>query len=101
MTWLFSFALVLAIILLIINGLRYIFAGGNPEAIAKAHKNFAWIAIGIVVVLLSVSILLMIANFLGVFTASFKAFILPGEAVYCEIIWWGRLISDVFRFFGM
>ena len=95
MTWSFSFALVLAIISLVYNGLRYIFSSGSSDELAKVHKNFTWTLIGVVVVLLATSILLMIANFLGVFTASFKIFLLPFEEIGCEITWWASLINSV------
>lgn len=95
MTWFFSFALVLAIIFLVYNGLRYVSSSGNPDELAKIHKNFWWTLIGVAVVLLATSILLMIANFLGVFTASFKIFLLPFEEISCEITWWASLINDV------
>lgn len=95
MTWFFSFALVLAIISLVYNGLRYITSSGNSDELAKINKNFWWTLIGVVVVLLATSILLMIANFLGVFTASFKIFLLPFEEIGCEITWWASLINSV------
>lgn len=100
MTWFFSIALVLAIILLIVNGLRYIFAGGSPEAINKAHKNFAWIGVGIVVILFSVSIILIVANFLGVFTTNIDLFLLPAKSITCDVVWWADLIQDVISIFG-
>ena len=94
MTWAFSFALVLAIISLVYNGLRYIFSSGDPGELAKVHKNFMWTLIGVVVVLLATSVLLMIANFLGVFTADFQEFLLPFEDG-CEITWWANLMNSV------
>lgn len=100
MTWLFSFALVIAIILLIINGLRYIFASGDPQTLSTVHKNLSWISVGIVIVLLSTSILIMIAMFLGVFTAGFEAIILPIYAVKCEVVWWASLLGNIFSRMG-
>lgn len=95
MTWFFSFALVLAIIFLVYNGLRYITSSGNPDELAKIHKNFWWTLIGVVIVLLATSILLMIANFLGAFTVNFKIYLLPFEEMECEITWWADLINSV------
>jgi hypothetical protein len=96
MTWFFSVSLVIAIIVLIINGLQYIFSSGDSGTIMKVHKNLSWVLVGVVVILLSASILIMIANFLGVFTASFEVIILPAEAVKCEVVWWADLIGAVF-----
>lgn len=96
MTWLFSVSLVIAIVVLIINGLQYIFSSGDSGTLMKVHKNLSWALVGVVVVLLSASILIMIANFLGVFTASFEAIILPVEAVKCDVVWWADLIGAVF-----
>lgn len=100
MSWFFSFALVIAIILLIVNGLRYIFASGNPDAIVQAHKNLAWIAVGIAVILLSISILLIIASFLGVVTTGFEELILPRGAESCDVIWWWEIISRALDVMG-
>ncbi|OWK27429.1 MAG: hypothetical protein US76_04340 [Parcubacteria group bacterium GW2011_GWA2_38_13b] len=96
MTWLFSFALILAVTSLVINGLRYIFSSGDPQVLLSVHKNLSWIAIGIVIILLSTSILIMIAMFLGVFTAAFETLILPIYMVKCEIVWWAGLIGKLF-----
>lgn len=100
MTWIFSIALVMAIVVLIINGLRYVLSTGDSGAISKVHKNLSWALVGIVVILLSASILIMIANFLGVFTASFEAIILPAEVIYCDVVWWADLIGGVFDWLG-
>lgn len=100
MTWFFSFALVIAIIFLIINGLRYIFSSGDPQTLSTVHKNLSWISVGIVVVLLSTSVLIMIAMFLGVFTAGFEALILPIYAIKCEVVWWAEMIGEIFEILG-
>ncbi len=99
MTWLFSFALVLAIMFIIINGTRYFFTGGDPSAITKTTQNLTWTIVGVVVVLLSMSILLAIANFLGVFTAEAEIFLIPVEAQMCDVVWWVDMIQGVFDLF--
>ena len=49
--WLFTVAIALCIIFIVIAGIRYMFAGGNSERTNKAKKNFLYLLIGIVVIL--------------------------------------------------
>lgn len=56
-TWLLYFAGVLAFIFLVISGITYITAGGNPEQTKKAQAGLINAIIGIIVISLSFVIL--------------------------------------------
>lgn len=48
--WLSSAVGSLIIIFIIIAGIRYMAAGGSPERVQEAKKNFWWLLIGILVI---------------------------------------------------
>lgn len=56
---------IIAILMLIFNGLRYITAGGDDEQITQAKNAMKWIAAGILVILLSYVIIKAAAKLVG------------------------------------
>lgn len=49
--YLFDMALTVLFIFIIAAGIRYMFAGGNTEKVAKAKANFRWVLIGGLVIM--------------------------------------------------
>lgn len=62
-TWLLYFAGVLAFIFLVISGITYITAGGNPEQAKKGQQGLINAIIGIIIVALSFAILRAVGRF--------------------------------------
>lgn len=65
-TWAAAIAVPLTTLMVLIAGLLYMTAGGDPEKIKRAHKALTWAAVGFAVVLFSTVAYLLIQNFLGV-----------------------------------
>ncbi|MBI3231917.1 MAG: hypothetical protein HYZ51_02460 [Candidatus Doudnabacteria bacterium] len=65
MTWLLTFAGIIATVFLIIGGYQYITAAGNEEQSEKAKKTIINSILGIVVVVLAITIVTIITNTLG------------------------------------
>lgn len=65
MTWLLTFAGIIATIYLIVGGYQYITAAGNEEQSEKAKKTLINSILGIVVVVLAITIVTIITNTLG------------------------------------
>ncbi len=63
--WLFAFALIAGVIMIIMAGLAYVFAKGNAEQASKAGRMIIYAVIGIVVAGLAWSILTVVSNFFG------------------------------------
>lgn len=55
----------LAIIFIVIGGIRYILAGGDPKATDSARHQITAALIGLVVALLAVAIVVIVGNILG------------------------------------
>jgi hypothetical protein len=64
-TWLLYFAGVLAFIFLVVSGIMYITAGGNPEQSKKAQQGLINAIIGIIVITLAFVILRTVGNFVS------------------------------------
>jgi succinate dehydrogenase/fumarate reductase cytochrome b subunit len=64
-TWLIAIIGVLAVIFIIIGGIRYILARGDPKATDAARGTITAAIIGLVIALLSVAIVIIVTNFLG------------------------------------
>jgi hypothetical protein len=56
---------VLAVIFIIIGGIRYILARGDPKATDSARGSITAAIIGLVIALLAVAIVTIVGNFLG------------------------------------
>ena len=61
-TWLLYFAGVLAFIFLVVSGIMYITAGGNPEQSKKAQQGLINAIIGIIIITLAFVILRTVGN---------------------------------------
>lgn len=55
----------LAIIFIVIGGIRYILAGGDPKATDSARHQITAALIGLVIALLAVAIVVIVGNILG------------------------------------
>ena len=65
LTWLLTFAGIIATVFLIVGGYQYITSGGNEELAEKGKKTLINSVIGIVVVVLAVTIVTIVTNTLG------------------------------------
>lgn len=60
-----EFAGITALVMIIISGIRLINSGGNPEQVASARKTLTFALIGLVLILLSFTIVEVIAYTTG------------------------------------
>lgn len=65
-SWLLTFAGVVALILIIYSGIKLITSGGDPKQVEGAKKILTYAIIGLLVVLLSFAIVSLIAYATGV-----------------------------------
>ena len=63
--WILTFAGVLAAAAIVYSGLMYISAGGDAEQATKAKKNLTWSIIGIVLVVLSATLVTWVNTILN------------------------------------
>jgi hypothetical protein len=63
--WLFTFALIVSFIYIVLAGIRYVTAGGNPEKVKGVHQALIWAVVGVAVALVARSVPDLIAVFLG------------------------------------
>lgn len=63
---LFIIAIVLALIFLILGGIRWIMSGGDPKAVEGARKQITYAVIGLIVVFLAFLIVNFIGNFFNI-----------------------------------
>lgn len=63
--WLLSFALGLAVLFVVIGGFRYMISGGNEEAADTAKNTVVNALIGIVLIILSYSIVQVVVNLIS------------------------------------
>jgi len=63
--WLIGIVLVIMVIFLVIAGIRYFLAKGNPVKVTDATKNLQWTLVGILVILATNVIIATVANALG------------------------------------
>lgn len=61
MNYFFSFALAIAVILIVIGGVTYMTAGGEEEKIATAKKRVIWGLVGALIIALAWGLIYMIA----------------------------------------
>lgn len=64
--WALVFSGSVAVILIVISGIRFISSDGDPKKIAQARKTFSFAIIGLLLIFLSFAILYFIAYFTGV-----------------------------------
>lgn len=64
--WLLSFAGVVALILIIVGGFKFITSGGDPKQVDGARKIITFALIGLVIILFAFAIINLIADVTGV-----------------------------------
>ncbi|MBU1136944.1 pilin [Patescibacteria group bacterium] len=64
--WIAGIAATLAVLLIVIAGLQYIFSGGDVDKIEKANKTIKWSIIGLIIILMSWSLLKTVLTLLNV-----------------------------------
>lgn len=62
----FTFLMILAVIMLLYAGLKYLTAKGEPTELEKARKIIIWAIVGIGVALLSQAVTFIVKSFVGV-----------------------------------
>lgn len=63
--WFTRFALILIVVYIVIFGIKFMMAQGNPTKYEEAKKSFTWGLIGVLVILGTYTIIATIANALG------------------------------------
>ena len=64
--WVAGFVSALAVLVVVIGGLQYMISGGNEEKTKAARRNIQWALIGLIIVLMSWSLLQTLLTILGV-----------------------------------
>lgn len=73
-SWALTFAGVVAVILIIFSGIKFITSGGDPKQVEGAKKTLTYAIAGLVLVLLSFTIINLIAYATGVSCISLMGF---------------------------
>ena len=60
--WILSFTGLIAILFIVYSGIQYITSAGNPDQIGNAKKTLTYAVIGLIVVILSYSIVKLTVN---------------------------------------
>ncbi len=81
--WLIGAIFAVMIIALVIAGVRFFWASGDPTKIGAARKNLLWVVIGIAVIIATNIIIATIAGFLG---ADYSLLPLKCEGVNTRVI---------------
>jgi len=63
--WLLGLVSVIALIVLVIGGFRYLTSGGNEKAMESAKNIITWAVVGLVIILCSAIIINVIISILG------------------------------------
>lgn len=63
--WALSFAGLVALVLVIAGGFKYMISGGDQKAVEGGKKTITWALVGLVVILLSFAIVGFVANVTG------------------------------------
>lgn len=63
--WIFVVVMVFAAIFIVLAGLQFITAGGEPQAVAQARNKLLYAAVGIAVAVLSRGIIVAIRSLIG------------------------------------
>lgn len=64
--WVFSFAVVLAILLIIWGGVTYMTAGGDDTKIGNAKKRIIWGLVGVAIIIGAWAIIYIVASILNI-----------------------------------
>lgn len=65
MNWIFSFAIVLAVIMIIVGGISYMTAGGDDTKLGTAKKRIIWGLVGAAIVICAWGLIYLVAQYLG------------------------------------
>ena len=63
--WFTRFALILIVVYIVIYGIKFMMAQGNPTKYEEAKKSFTWGLVGVLVILGTYTIIATVANGLG------------------------------------
>ena len=63
--WIFTFLLVLAVVMIVWAGFQFVTAGGSPEAVSSARSKVIYALIGVVVALLAKGAIAIVRTTLG------------------------------------
>jgi len=63
--WIFTFAIVIGPILLVVAGIIFMTAGGDPGRISTARRIILWTVIGFLIILLSKGLIVVLRGLLG------------------------------------
>lgn len=61
----FILAAVIAVVLIIISGIRLVLSGGDPEKVARAKRSLTFTVIGLVIILLAFVIINLVSRITG------------------------------------
>lgn len=64
--FIFIIAIPIAVIVILISGIRYLLAGGNEDKINSARRALVWAAVGLVIILIGKGIISVIQSLLSV-----------------------------------
>jgi len=68
--WIVGIATTLAVLMVVIGGIQYMISGGNEDKIKSARKTIQWALIGLIILLMSWSLLRALLGILGVSSSS-------------------------------
>jgi len=75
-TYSLGFAAIVLFVLLVVGGFKYITSGGDPKAVEGAQKTLTSAIVGLIIILLSYTILVIITKITGVDVIDFRV-VLP------------------------
>lgn len=64
--WILGISAFLAMLAIVVSGVRMIMSLGNPSGVEAAKKNLMWAVIGTAVIMLSYAIITLVSGLLGV-----------------------------------
>ena len=64
--WLVTFAILIAVIMVIVSGIKFMIAGGDEEKRRGAKRTLIFALVGVAVVILAQSMVETVMNFFGV-----------------------------------
>lgn len=67
--------------MIVLGGIRYILAGGDPKAVAATRAQLTFAILGLIIVLLAVSIITIVGSTLGIKDLNILSIPLPGQQV--------------------
>lgn len=65
LSWIFTAAIVLSIVIVLMAAFKYMTAAGDPEKLKTAHKMLMYVAVGVAVAILARTIPILVGSFFG------------------------------------